>query len=48
MIKRVEDEFLEPLDAASRAALHELLLQLAVQNDPRCAFAADPKPAPTG
>jgi DNA-binding MarR family transcriptional regulator len=47
MIKRVEDEFLAPLDEQSRAALHELLLKLACHNDPRCAPAAEAKPAPT-
>jgi MarR family transcriptional regulator, lower aerobic nicotinate degradation pathway regulator len=39
MIKGLEQEFFAPLDAADRKALHELLLQLARHNDPRCAFA---------
>src|ERR671934_2724999 len=37
LVKRVEDEFLAPLDAESRAALHGLLLRLARYHDPRCA-----------
>ncbi len=36
--KQLEDEFFAPLDAKSRAALHEQLLQLAECHDPRCAF----------
>jgi DNA-binding MarR family transcriptional regulator len=39
MIKRLEEEFFAPLDAESRKALHELLLRLATEIDPRCAFA---------
>ena len=45
MVKRIEEEFLEPLDPESRKTLHELLLRLAALNDPTCAFAADVPPA---
>lgn len=38
IIKELEDEFLAPLDAEDRKTLHELLLRLAAENDPRCAF----------
>src|SRR5439155_6628285 len=37
IIKRIENEFLEPLDDASREALHGLLLRLAMHPDPRFA-----------
>jgi MarR family transcriptional regulator, lower aerobic nicotinate degradation pathway regulator len=46
MVNRLEDEFLAPLDAKSRKTLHELLVRLAAQNDPRCAFAATGQQAP--
>lgn len=42
LIRTLEEEFLAPLDAHDRAALHGLLLRLAEANDPRCAFAPDP------
>ena len=36
IVRQLEDEFFAPLDAASREALHPMLVQLATQNDPRC------------
>jgi DNA-binding MarR family transcriptional regulator len=35
--KRLDDEFLAPLDPAERDTLHLLLLKLAVRHEPRCA-----------
>jgi len=37
--RELEDEFFAPLDAESRKTFHELLLRLAVHNDPGAAFA---------
>src|SRR5256714_10617733 len=39
--KRIEDEFLAPLNEAERAKLHTLLLRLPEKHEPRCA--APPK-----
>ncbi len=41
LIKRLEDEFLAPLDAESRETLHGLLLRLASLHDPVCAMAKE-------
>jgi DNA-binding MarR family transcriptional regulator len=35
--KRLEDDFLAPLDPGQREALHTLLLELASRHEPRCA-----------
>jgi DNA-binding MarR family transcriptional regulator len=35
--RRLEDDFLAPLDAEQRESLHSLLLELAAKHEPRCA-----------
>jgi DNA-binding MarR family transcriptional regulator len=36
IVRQFEDEFFSPLDTENREALHEMLVALAAQNDPRC------------
>jgi DNA-binding MarR family transcriptional regulator len=38
IVNNLEEHFLAPLDPHSREALHELLLRLVAEHDPRCAF----------
>ena len=42
LVEELEDEYFEPLDAKTRKALHDVLLQLACHHDPRCAFRQNP------
>src|SRR6266542_978658 len=41
IVKRIEDEFFAPLDPASRAQLHELLVEVARYHEPRFAPPAE-------
>jgi DNA-binding MarR family transcriptional regulator len=41
LIKQLEDEFFAPLSPEHRRAFHDLLVQLAMQNDPLCTFDPD-------
>jgi len=43
LVKRIEDEFLEPLDEEERSELHELLLRVAVHRDARYVLPAAAK-----
>jgi DNA-binding MarR family transcriptional regulator len=42
LIKRIEDEFLAPLEPDEREKLHDLLLALAKHHDPRFVLPAEP------
>jgi MarR family transcriptional regulator, lower aerobic nicotinate degradation pathway regulator len=39
MLKKVEDDFLDPLTPEERHDLHDLLFRLAMAHDPRCSLA---------
>jgi MarR family transcriptional regulator, lower aerobic nicotinate degradation pathway regulator len=41
-VQKIEDEFLAPLSAADRKALHGLLFRLACHHDPRCTGTDEP------
>ena len=42
IVSELEDEFMAPLDAGERAALHGLLQRLMSYHDPRCALSGPP------
>ena len=46
LVQKLEDEFLAPLDEDERAALHDLLLRIAVQRDARFVVPATAAGAP--
>jgi DNA-binding MarR family transcriptional regulator len=47
LVRKIEDEFLAPLDEHDRAQLHDLLLRIAVQRDRRFAPGPGTSPEPT-